>query len=129
MLSTPSPLVALTDPLSHTSTVYAYNTLILTWVSNNIRPDSKRSAALPWFICIGNVSGVAASQVYPTWSGPRYIMGNAISMGMYFLALGFVVVIYVILRRRNQIKAKQRAEGVTDNGEKGDKALDFEYIF
>jgi MFS family permease len=53
--------------------VYSYNTLLLTWVSNNIRPDSKRSAALPWFICLGNISGVAASQIYPNHTAPRYV--------------------------------------------------------
>lgn len=50
---------------------YSFNALLLAWVANNIRPDSKRSAAIPWFICIGNCSGVAASQVYPNYSGPR----------------------------------------------------------
>lgn len=39
-----------------------------------------------------------------------------------------VIFIYFTLRRRNQNKAKQRAEGVTDNGEAGDKSLDFDYI-
>lgn len=56
-------------------------------------------------------------------------MGNAISMGMEVCAVMGICVIYVILRRRNAVKAKQRAEGIVDNGEKGDKALDFEYIF
>lgn len=48
---------------------------------------------------------------------------------MEFAAACGIVVIYLILRKRNQIKAKQIAEGITDNGEKGDKSLDFEYIF
>lgn len=51
--------------------VYTYNTLLITWVSNNIKPDLKRSAALPFFISIGNISGVAASQVYPATTAPR----------------------------------------------------------
>lgn len=55
-------------------------------------------------------------------------MGNAVSLSTEFMAGCGIVVIYFILRRRNQIKAKQRAEGVTYNGEMGDKALDFEYI-
>lgn len=56
-------------------------------------------------------------------------MGNAISLAMEFIAACGVGVIYLILRSRNKVKAKQVAEGMTDNGEKGDKALDFEYIF
>ena len=47
---------------------------------------------------------------------------------MEFVAGLGVAVIYFLLRRRNQIKAKQRAEGITDNGQIGDKSLDFEYI-
>lgn len=47
---------------------------------------------------------------------------------MEFMAGCGIVVIYFILRRRNQIKDKQRADGITDNGDKSDKALDFEYI-
>lgn len=56
-------------------------------------------------------------------------MGNAISLSMEFMAACGLGVIYLILRSRNKSKAKQIAQGVTDNGEKGDKALDFEYIF
>lgn len=56
-------------------------------------------------------------------------MGNAISLGMEFTAVLGIGVIYWMLKRRNQEKANQRAQGITDNGEKGDKSLDFEYIF
>ncbi|KAL2206340.1 MFS general substrate transporter [Sarocladium strictum] len=110
------------------SGVYTYNAILVAWVSNNVKPDHKRSAALPLFISIANVSGVAASQVYPAFTAPRYILGNAISLGMEFLAACGIVVIWFILRRRNQVKAKQVAEGITDNGEAGDKSLDFKYI-
>lgn len=47
---------------------------------------------------------------------------------MEFVAACGIGFIYIILRRRNALKVKQIAEGVTDNGEKGDKALDFQYI-
>lgn len=55
-------------------------------------------------------------------------MGNAISLSMEFVAGIGVVIIYFMLRRRNQVKARQRAEGIEDNGQVGDKSLDFEYI-
>lgn len=110
------------------SGVYAFNTLVVTWASNNIKPDYKRSAALPFLISLANVSGVVSGQVYPTRTGPRYILGNSISLAMELLAACGIVIIYFLLRRRNKIKAKQRAQGITDNGEVGDKALDFEYV-
>lgn len=109
--------------------VYTFNTLLLAWVANNVAPDTKRSAALPLFISIANLSGIAASQVYPNNTAPRFILGNAVSMGMELTACGGIVVIWLILRHRNNIKAKQRAEGITDNGLVGDRSLDFEYIF
>lgn len=59
---------------------------------------------------------------------PRYILGNAISLAMEFVAGCGIAVICMMLRRSNNIKAKQVAEGVTDNGEIGDKSLDFKYI-
>ncbi|KAL2207599.1 MFS general substrate transporter [Sarocladium strictum] len=111
------------------SGVYTFNTLLLAWVANNVAPDTKRSAALPLFISIANVSGIAASQVYPNDTAPRFIMGNAVSMGAELIAGVGIVAIWFILRHRNAIKEKQRAEGVTDNGKVGDRSLDFEYIF
>jgi hypothetical protein len=56
-------------------------------------------------------------------------MGNAVSMGAELIAGVGIVAIWFILRHRNAIKEKQRAEGVTDNGKVGDRSLDFEYIF
>lgn len=56
-------------------------------------------------------------------------MGNAISLAMEFAAGCGIVFVWMILRRRNKIKAQQRVEGVTDNGKVGDRSLDFEYIF
>lgn len=55
-------------------------------------------------------------------------MGNAISLATEAAAAVGVVIIWFVLRRRNQQKAKLLAQGVSDNGLKGDKALDFEYI-
>lgn len=123
LVSTPGMLTCLRY------TVYTFNTLLLAWVANNVAPDSKRSAALPLFISIANISGIAASQVYPNHTAPRFILGNAVSMGMELAAGCGIVIIWFILRHRNNIKQKQRADGVTDNGKVGDRALDFEYIF
>lgn len=55
-------------------------------------------------------------------------MGNGISLGMELIAGCGIAFVWVILVRRNKEKAKQRAEGATDNGKVGDKSLDFEYI-
>ncbi|RDW60097.1 high-affinity nicotinic acid transporter-2 [Coleophoma crateriformis] len=107
--------------------IYTFNALILTWVTINLQPDYKRSVGVPFFVSLGNLSGLVASQLYPSSQSPRYVMGNAVSAGMETLALLIVVGAWWILRRRNQLKDKLIAEGVTDNGLEGDMALDFKY--
>ena len=62
--------------------VYPYNTLILTWVTNNLHNEHVRSVGIPLLISIANISGVASSQIYPATHKPRYTMGNSVSLGM-----------------------------------------------
>lgn len=54
-------------------------------------------------------------------------MGNSISAGMEAIAAVMVACTWVLLRRRNQMKAKLIAEGAVTNGMEGDEALDFKY--
>jgi hypothetical protein len=98
-------------------------------VANNIQPDSKRSVAIAMLISIANASGLAASQIYPSYDAPRYIMGNAISLGSEFIALLCVGLLYVLLKWRMREKERLLAEGKDSNGKQGDMALDFKYVF
>lgn len=50
-------------------------------------------------------------------------------MAMEVSAILGAGVIWFMLYRRTQQKKKIIAEGAVDNGKKGDKALDFEYIY
>ena len=54
-------------------------------------------------------------------------MGNSVSLGMEALAMFGIGAIYLLLRRRNAKKDELLAQGVTDNGKQGDRALDFKY--
>ncbi|KAK2810067.1 hypothetical protein FQN50_003261 [Emmonsiellopsis sp. PD_5] len=107
--------------------IYPYNTIMFTWVSNSISPDHKRSVSAPLFASLANISGLISSHIYPSSDGPRYVMGNAVSLGMEAAALICVWCVYFLLRRRNIRKEVLIAQGVTDNGKKGDQALDFKY--
>lgn len=80
-------------------------------------------------ISIANASGLAASQIYPSYDAPRYIMGNAISLGSEVIALLCVGLIYVLLKWRMRQKERLLAQGQESNGKKGDMALDFKYVF
>lgn len=107
--------------------IYSFNCILLTWVSNNLAPDYKRSVGVPLFICLGNISGIVSSNIYPSTDAPRYVMGNAVSAGMEFLALLCIVGMWWILKRRNAEKERLRATGAETNGKEGDMALDFVY--
>ena len=107
--------------------IYPYNTIVLTWVSNNLKPDHKRAVGLPLFLSLANIGGIPASQIYPSSDAPRYVPGNATSLGMEAGAILCVWLVYFLMRWRNQKKQKLIDQGVTDNGKEGDEALDFHY--
>ena len=109
--------------------IYPFNTVLVTWVSNNTHPDSKRSVAIAILISLGNASGLASSQIYPITDAPRYVMGNAISLGGESVALLCVGLLYVLLRYRMRQKERARAEGEESNGKEGDQGLHFDYVF
>lgn len=99
------------------------------WVSNNIQPDYKRSIAIAMLISLANASGMAASQIYPVYDAPRYIMGNAVSLGGEVIALVCIGLIYALLKWRMRRKERLLAEGKESNGKEGDQALHFKYVF
>lgn len=108
--------------------IYPYNCLMLTWISSNLAPDFKRSVGIPLAATIANISGVLSGQIYPATDSPRYISGNAVSLGLEAVALGGVGAIYCLLRWRNAQKEKKLADGVPSNGKEGDASLEFRYV-
>lgn len=105
--------------------IYSFNSTILTWVTINLVNEHTRSVGLGLFVSLGNLSGLVASQLYPSAQGPRYVMGNAVSAGMEALALGVVVVIWWMLKRKNR-----RMVGVSEEGDgcgKQDRTRGFAY--
>ncbi|ORY19060.1 major facilitator superfamily domain-containing protein [Clohesyomyces aquaticus] len=50
--------------------IYPYNATLLTWVSNNLAPDDKRSVGIPPFASRANISGIVASQIYTPSGAP-----------------------------------------------------------
>jgi hypothetical protein len=108
--------------------IFPFNCIMLAWFSTNISPDFKRSVALPLAASIANVSGVLSGQIYPAKDSPRYIPGNAVSLGLEFVALIGVVVIVFLLKWRMAKKTKALEEG-RETAREGDGALDFVYSF
>lgn len=77
---------------------------------------------------VANISGLLSSNIYPATHGPRYIIGNSVSLGCECVALLGVGSIYLVLQSRNMKKQKLAAEGATGNGKEGDRALQFKYL-
>lgn len=108
--------------------IYPYNAIMFTWLLNNLSPDWKRSVGAPLFASLANISGVISSQIYPSSDSPRYLMGNAISLAMEAVACGGVVLVWLLLKRRDQNKERMLAAGHVDNGYAGeDRGLEFRY--
>ncbi|GME24137.1 hypothetical protein AJ79_05737 [Neofusicoccum parvum] len=107
--------------------IYSFNTTVMSWVSNNLSPDYKRSVGIPLFASLANISGLIASQIYPSPDGPRYVTGNAISMSTEVVAMLMIVMIWLLLRRREAEKERMRQHGTPTNGMEDDRGLDFKY--
>lgn len=108
--------------------LYPISTLAVTWIATNLSPDSKRAIGMPLAYSIANISAVVSSQLYPSQQGPRYVQGNAVSAGLTVVAMFLYGACWLLLRRRNAIKAKMLAEGATTNGLEGDQSLASMYI-
>ncbi|KIV96100.1 hypothetical protein PV10_00004 [Exophiala mesophila] len=105
----------------------SFTCIFLTWLSNNIAPDSKRSVALPTLVSIANLSGICSPYIYQRDDAPRFVRGNSISLSFAVMVVILVVSMYFLLLKRNKEKKRLLSEGVTDNGLTGDRALNFEY--
>ncbi|GAM33767.1 hypothetical protein TCE0_013r00907 [Talaromyces pinophilus] len=108
--------------------IFPFNCIMLAWFSSNVSPDPKRSVGLPIAASIANVSGVLSGQIYPLRTAPRYISGNAVSLGLEAVALIGVGLIVLMLKWRMAKKNKMMQEGKGGDME-GDAALDFKYAF
>ncbi|SMR41932.1 unnamed protein product [Zymoseptoria tritici ST99CH_1E4] len=108
--------------------LYPISTLAVTWITNNLSPDSKRAVGMPFAYSIANLSNLVSSQLYPSQQGPRYVQGNAVSAGLTVVAGFLYDACWVLLRRRNMKKAKLIAEGATTNGLEGDQSLESMYV-
>ncbi|RFU74610.1 high-affinity nicotinic acid transporter [Trichoderma arundinaceum] len=108
--------------------IYPFNCVMLSWFSSNVSPDHKRSVGLAIAASIANVSGVLSGQIYPPGDAPRYISGNAVSLGLEFVSLVGVAIIYALLKWKMAAKKKAIQEG-KESDKEGDGALDFVYTF
>lgn len=83
---------------------------------------------MPVFLSTLLSAGALSAQLYPSSDGPRYIMGNAVSLAVFGIGACGVFTLWFIWRQRNAQKSKAIAEGATANKYEDDRGLDFEYV-
>ncbi|KOS43861.1 hypothetical protein ACN38_g5234 [Penicillium nordicum] len=84
--------------------------LPLAWLPTNLPRYAKRSYATGLQLTFGNISGVMSPFLYPNSEGPRFVRGNAVTLGMVAFAglvYGFMWISYRFINKR-------RAQGLED---------------
>lgn len=107
----------------------------LGWLPANNPRYGKRTTATGLQLTCGNLSGIFVPFVYPTGSGPRYILGHAVTLAMVAMA----VVVYAIMsgyflsmnKKRAAGKENWKRWGKSDEAvtEMGDASPDFLYTY
>lgn len=105
----------------------------LAWLPTNLPRYGKRTFATGLQLTLGNVSGVMAPFLYRTNEAPRYVKGNAVTLGL----VGFAGILYGSLWCCLRLINKRRADGLEDEkitglseeeiGELGDKNPRFSF--
>lgn len=78
------------------------------WLQDNAARHFKRATIVGFTLTLGNTAGVAVGQIFTTESGPRYIKGLSISLGLAVLALMIVGALMLGMTKVN----RQRAEKI-----------------
>ncbi|KAJ5325831.1 hypothetical protein MYU51_001175 [Penicillium brevicompactum] len=84
--------------------------LPLAWLPTNLPRYGKRAYATGLQLTFGNISGVMSPFLYPTSEGPRFVRGNAVTLGL----VGFAGLVYGGMWFAYKIINKRRARGVED---------------
>ncbi|KAL4958140.1 histidine phosphatase superfamily [Aspergillus filifer] len=84
--------------------------LPLAWLPTTLPRYGKRTFATGLQLTFGNVSGVMSPFLYKTTEGPRYVRGNAVTLGL----VGFAGIVYGLMWAYYEWKNKQRDQGLED---------------
>ncbi|KAI1769828.1 DNA-repair protein rad2 [Hypoxylon cercidicola] len=87
--------------------LYVIVGLPLAWLPNNSPRYGKRTTANGMQLTSGNAAGIMSSFIYPSTDGPRYILGNAISLSLVGMSACIYAFMWFWFARVN----KKREEG------------------
>ncbi|KAJ5171041.1 Major facilitator superfamily domain general substrate transporter [Penicillium coprophilum] len=84
--------------------------LPLAWLPTNLPRYAKRTYATGLQLTFGNISGVMSPFLYPNSEGPRFVRGNAVTLGM----VAFAGLVYGGMWLSYRFINKRRAQGLED---------------
>ncbi|KAL7917199.1 major facilitator superfamily domain-containing protein [Trichoderma austrokoningii] len=136
LLAIPHPqLPGLTYGMLFLATSGIYMSLVptLCFVANNLAPSSKRAVGMAHLICMGNLGGIAGSNIFLSKEAPHYWTGYGFILGIDCLAFITCLAMRCALMQSNA-KRDQMTEndireqcGSTDLLELGDRSPYFRY--
>ncbi|KAJ5194471.1 Major facilitator superfamily domain general substrate transporter [Penicillium cf. griseofulvum] len=84
--------------------------LPLAWLPTNLPRYAKRTYATGLQLTFGNISGVMSPFLYPNSEGPRFVRGNAVTLGM----VAFAGLVYGGMWLSYRFINKRRIQGLED---------------
>ncbi|KAF9894345.1 hypothetical protein FE257_007848 [Aspergillus nanangensis] len=85
---------------------------IVTWVNNNLAPSSKRVVGTAVFLSVGNLGGLAGSNIFLTREAPHYWLGYGAGIGFCLVAVVCAVILRVAYGRLNEERDAMSEEDV-----------------
>ncbi|KAJ5889521.1 hypothetical protein N7504_010331 [Penicillium tannophilum] len=85
--------------------------LPLAWLPTNLPRYGKRTFATGLQLTFGNISGVMSPFLYKNSEGPRFVRGNAVTLGL----VGFAGVLYGVMWVCLHLINKRREQGLEDD--------------
>ncbi|OTB01996.1 hypothetical protein M426DRAFT_63118 [Hypoxylon sp. CI-4A] len=107
--------------------------LPLAWLPDNSPRYGKRTTANGMQLTSGNLAGLMASFIYPSKDGPRYIVGNAVSLSLVGMAACVYGFMWFWFARANKQREQGHLKAVHENlseeelAELGDDSPRFKY--
>ncbi|QDS71511.1 hypothetical protein FKW77_004894 [Venturia effusa] len=109
--------------------------LPVAWLANNNPRYGKRATAIALLLMIGNCAGIMAPFLYPSKEGPRYVRGQAVTIGLVAMA-GLVhafMTVYFAKTNKSRARGDENAimNGLSEEEieELGDRNPRFVYAF
>ncbi|KAL9128139.1 MAG: hypothetical protein Q9217_003113 [Psora testacea] len=105
----------------------------VTWLSNNLAGNYKRSAGMAIHIGMGNLAGAMASNFYRYQDSPKYLLGHGLELG--FVVVGLLAVVLLRLnyqkinKERESLPVQEYSEmNMSKMSDMGDRAPTFRYV-